>query len=85
MNWCPQHLDKPFRLLFDTDVWKIGLLIMFFCMVAGFNQAVSLIIMFFVFFIFQKIIDRYPKGFLMHYLNIKISTGLFPKKSKYRI
>jgi len=52
---------------------------------AGLNQALSIGLMAVVCYIVQKIIDKHPRGYLIHLMNNKIPTGLFLKNTKYRI
>jgi len=84
-NWVPQHIDKPFKLFFDSEVWGVGLFFLTIFIIMGLNQAVSIGLMLILCWIIQKINDRHPRGFLIHWVNAYINTGLFEKKTKYRI
>ncbi len=84
MNWCPRFTDKPFRMLFDTEVW----LVLLFCMgtitVIGVNQAISIVLMLVAGYFIQKTVDRNKKGYIIHIFCRVGLLNYFPF-GKYRI
>lgn len=85
MNWTSQHIDKQFRLIFDSEVWMVGLLLMGFVVLLGVNQAAGLIGMVVFCYFIQQIVNKNPKGYVIHYLSDLGIVSLFHKKRKYRI
>ena len=84
MNWCPRYSEKPFRLLFDSEVWLVSLAIMILIGIFGVNQAVSVVVLMACGFVLQKIVDKNKKGYILH-LFCKLGLLRFFPFGKYRI
>lgn len=78
MNWCPRFTDKPFRLVFDAEIWMVLFVVLGFLVMLGVNQAVSIVIMLAAGYFLQKIVDKNKKGYIIHLFCRLGLLGYFP-------
>lgn len=84
MNWVSQHLNRQFRLFFDSEVWLIGLPVMGLMIAVNVNQAVAMIVSGVFCYFLQKTVDRNPSGYVLHLLDRWGIVNRFPRKGRYR-
>jgi len=84
MNWCPRFTDKPFRLVFDAEVWLVLLAVMGLMVMIGVNQALSIVSMGVIGYFLQKTIDKNTRGYIFHLL-CKLGILRYFPFGKFRI
>lgn len=86
MAWSPRYVDRPFRLLFEPEVWAVTFFILgFVSIVLDLNNTVAMLSALVVGTIIQKITDRNRKGYIIHMFHV-LGIGIFKERyGKYRI
>lgn len=86
MAWSPRYVDRPFRLLFEPEVWAVTLFILgVVSIVFNLNNAVAMFAAVAVGTVIQKITDRNKKGYIIHMFHV-LGLGIFKEKyGRYRI
>ena len=85
MSWSPKYADRPLRFLFDSEVWAVGLTVLFaLAFVINVNFTVSVAVMFAVGAGLQWIVNHHKRGYIIHLLYSMGFVKKFCSYGKYR-
>lgn len=84
MAWSPRYVDRPLKFLYDPEIWAVCFLALGILVFIGINQVVAMAIAVVAGWFIQKVVDRHPRGYVVHLMYSLGLLKIFPRYGRYR-